>query len=136
LWFWAFVLGALGLLGYFVALPVLRLLGVVPGLDERTAARTAGARHPEVADRLTALLDLADGRASASPSPFVDRAVQSLGASVAQVPFESVEDLRPAKRAAPWAAAPLLGLSAFFLAPPTTFAGAGGRLLQPPVTIT
>ena len=131
LWFWAFVLAALGLLGYFVALPVLRLAGLVPGLDERAAARTAGARHPEVADRLTALLDLADGRASAAPSPFVERAVQALGASVAPVPFERVEDLRPAKRAVPWAAAPLLGLAAFFLAAPTTFVGAVDRLFEP-----
>ena len=133
LWFWAFVLGALGLVGYFVVLPVLRLVGVVPGLDERAAARVAGARHPAVADRLTALLDLADGRASAAPSPFVDRAVQALGESVAPVPFERVEDLRPARRAAPWAVAPLLGLAAFFLAAPTTFVGAVDRLFEPSV---
>lgn len=131
LFFWLFVLGGLGLVGYFGVLPLLRLFGIVPGLDVHAAARTAGRRHPAVADRLTALLDLADGRASAAPSPLVDHAVQALGASVAPVPFERVEDLRPARRAAPWAAAPLFGLAAFFLAAPTTFVGAVDRLFEP-----
>ncbi|HYE96683.1 MAG TPA: DUF4175 family protein [Rubricoccaceae bacterium] len=131
LFFWSFVLAALGLLGWFVAVPVLRLLGVVPGLDERHAARLAGAHHPDVADRLTALLDLADGRASAAPSPLLDGAMQMLGRQVAPVPFERVADLRPARRAAPWAAAPTLGLVVFFFAAPGPFTGAVGRLFAP-----
>ncbi|NNF59556.1 MAG: chromosome partitioning protein ParA [Rhodothermaceae bacterium] len=129
--FWVFVVGALALLGYFVVWPVLRLVGVVPGLDERVAAERAGHRHPAVADRLTALLDLADGRASAAPTPLVDHALHALGRTVEPVPFERTEDLQPVRRIAPWALAPLLGLLFFLIAAPTTFVGAVDRLFAP-----
>ncbi|MEL6612954.1 MAG: hypothetical protein AAFQ53_12725, partial [Bacteroidota bacterium] len=79
LWLALFVMAALGVVGYFVAWPLLRLYGVLPGRDERTAATAAGQRFPEVGDRLSALLDLADGRRSVAPTPLVDRAVTALG---------------------------------------------------------
>ena len=129
--FWSFVLGALGLFGYFIALPLLRLAGIMAGRTERTAAYRAGVVHPSVGDRLTTLLDLAEGRATEAPSSLVDGAMRSLGMAVEPVPFERVEDLRPMKRAAPWAVAPLLGLLAFFLAAPGPFTGAIDRLFAP-----
>ena len=131
MFFWSFVLGALGLFGYFIALPLLRLAGILAGRTERTAAHRAGVVHPAVGDRLTTLLDLAEGRATDAPSPLVDQAMQSLGMAVEPVPFERVEDLQPMKRAAPWAVAPLLGLLAFFLAAPVPFSGAIDRLFAP-----
>lgn len=129
--FWVFLFGALGLLGYFVALPLLRLGGVVPGRSERTAARRAGLIFPDIADRLTTLLDLADGKTSVAPTHFVDSAMHSLGMSVEAVPFERLEDFRPSRRVAPWAVLPLLGLLSFFLAAPGPFTGAMERLLSP-----
>ncbi|MCH8032078.1 MAG: hypothetical protein IIB09_09750, partial [Bacteroidetes bacterium] len=61
MFFWSFVLGALGLFGYFIALPLLRLAGILAGRTERTAAHRAGVVHPSVGDRLTTLPHLADG---------------------------------------------------------------------------
>ena len=49
---------------------------------------------------------------------------------------ERVEDLRPAKRAAPLAAVPLMGLLLFGLFAPATFTGALGRLLSPTEVFT
>ncbi|HLA64480.1 MAG TPA: hypothetical protein VK610_08620, partial [Rhodothermales bacterium] len=122
LWFWTFVAGGLALLALFVGRPLGRLWGVLPGLDERSAARRAGRVHPAVADRLTAILDLADGRTAARPGPLLDGAVQALGRDVEGVPFERVEDLRPARRAAPWASAPFFGLAVFLVLAPGSFA--------------
>lgn len=134
LFYVAFLLGALGLLATFVVRPLLRYAGVLPGLDDHALAARAGLRYPALADRLTNLLDLADGRASASPSPLLDGAVRMLGREVEPVPFERVEDLRPAKRTAPVAAVPVFGLLLFGLMAPAAFTGAVHRLFSPTET--
>jgi hypothetical protein len=131
LWFWSFVAAGLALAGALVARPLARLAGWLPGLDERAAARRAGRVRPEVGDRLTAILDLTEGRTTARPGPMLAAAVSDLSREVADVPFERVEDLRPARRAAPWASAPLLGLAAFLVAAPGPFTGAVDRLFSP-----
>lgn len=132
---WAFVAVfaalALGLGGMLVARPLLRAAGLLPGLDDRSVARIAGQRHPAVADRLTALLDLADGRTASAPAPLLDRAVQELGRSVEPMPFERIEDLRPARRAAPFAALPVGGVLLALLVAPGIVLDATGRLFAP-----
>ncbi len=131
LFYVAFLLAALGLVGVFVLRPLLVYFGVLPGLGDEALAARLGRRVPEVADRLTNLLDLADGRASEAPAPLLDGAVQMLGREIEPVPFERVEDLRPAKRTAPVAAVPILGLALFGLLAPAAFTGAVHRLFSP-----
>ena len=134
LFFVAFLLAALGLVGYFVVAPLLRYAGVLPGLDDQTLAARIGQRFPAVSDRLVNLLDLADGRASDAPSPLLDGAVQMLGREIEPVPFEHVEDLRPAKRTAPFAAVPVMGVLLFGVFAPAVFTGAVHRLFSPTET--
>ncbi len=134
LFYVAFLLAAAGLVGYYLVRPLLRYFGVLPGLDDHTLAATVGRRFPDVADRLVNLLDLADGRASESPSSLLDGAVQMLGRQIEPVPFEHVEDLRPAKRTAPFAAVPLMGLLLFGVFAPAAFTGALHRLFSPTET--
>jgi hypothetical protein len=134
LFFVAFLLAAAGLVGYLVVRPVLRYVGVLPGLDDAALAATIGRRFPAVSDRLVNLLDLADGRASESPSALLDGAVQMLGREIEPVPFERVEDLRPAKQTAPFAAVPLMGLLLFGVFAPAAFTGAVHRLFSPTET--
>jgi hypothetical protein len=131
LFFVAFLLAAAGLVGTFVVRPLLRFFGVLPGLDDHALAAAVGRRFPDVSDRLVNLLDLADGRASDAPSSLLDGAVQMLGRQIEPVPFERVEDLGPARRTAPAAAVPVLGLLLFGLFAPTTFTGAVDRLFSP-----
>ncbi len=134
LFFVAFTLAAAGLVGIFVARPFLVYFGVLPGLDDRALAARIGRRFPEVSDRLTNLLDLADGRATDAPASLLDQAVEMLGREIEPVPFERVEDTRPAKRTAPLAAVPLMGLALFGLLAPAAFTGAVHRLFSPTET--
>lgn len=122
---------AVGLSAFFVARPLLILLGVIPGVDERGMAERIGRAFPEVGDRLSALLDLSDGHGSSSPPSLVDRAVASLGRHVEPVPFENVADLNRARHVAPFAATPLFGVVLFALIAPSSFIGAVERLASP-----
>ena len=129
--FWLGVLTAAGLLIYFILLPLLRLIGLLPGPSEESLARRIGAQYPEVSDRLINLLQLAKGQHSDAPDALIDGAVQMLGRQIDPVPIEQVEDFRRARRAARFAAWPVLAILVFLLAAPSTFLDASRRLLSP-----
>ena len=122
---------ALGVGAALLARPVGRLLGVVPGPSEEAIAREVGRHHPQVADRLVNLLQLAEGRRSHAPAPFIDEAVQHLAEDLDEVSFREVEDFGRARRALRLASLPLAAVLAFLLMAPSTFLGASGRLLAP-----
>jgi len=114
-----------------LARPLGRLLGLVDGPSEEAVARTVGRHHPEVADRLVNLLQLADGNRSPAPAPFIDEAVQHLAEDLDEVSFRAAEDFGRARRALRLASLPLAALLAFLLIAPSTFLGASERLLAP-----
>ena len=126
------VLGALavGLVGALVGVPLLRGAGWLPGLAERDVVRRAGQDFAGVDRRLSALLDLADGRTSGSDR-MRTAALDGLAAEVQDVPFERVRAWGPARQALPYAAVAALALAALFVAAPGTMGGAALRLLAP-----
>jgi hypothetical protein len=119
-----------GLVGS-VGVPVLRLVGRLPGLSEEQVARRIGRRFPEVADRLVDLLHLAEGRSAAGSSALVEHAVSRLGHELEPVPIETIEDFSRPKRLARFSLIPLALISLGFLIAPGRFAGAAQRLLSP-----
>lgn len=121
----------LGVVGAYVARPLGRLLGLISSPPEEEVARTVGNHEPVVADRLVNILQLAEGRRSRAPAPYVDRAVEHLADQIDEVNFDAVADFRPAQRAARWAALPILAVLVCFLTAPSTFLGASERLLAP-----
>ena len=121
---------ALGLAGALVGVPLLRGLGILPGLAERDVARRAGEDHAGVDRRLAALLDLADGHASGSDR-LREAALAGLAAEVQGVPFERVRAWGPARRALPFAALAVAALAVLFVAAPGTMSGAALRLMEP-----
>lgn len=125
---------ALGVAGTFLFRPLGRLIGLLDGPSDKDVARTVGATHPGVADRLVNLLQLADGARSHAPAPYVDRAVKHLAQQVEEVAFEEIADFTPARTAAQWASLPLLAVAVFLVAAPSTFLGASERLLAPQTT--
>lgn len=128
--FWGFLIGLVTLIFFYVARPLFRFVGILPGLDERTAAQKAGIRHTAVGDRLITMLDLAEGRASTSSSSLVDHAITALGDQMSPLPIEQIEDHSRTRKVAPWAVMPLLGLMVFFLAAPGSFKGAAHRFFE------
>ncbi|GAB5521542.1 MAG: hypothetical protein RhofKO_37930 [Rhodothermales bacterium] len=132
--FWLVAATAVGLLGYFFVIPLLRLVGLLPSPAEEEVAKQIGTHYPEVSDRLVNILDLTSGRASGAASPLVDSAVSQLGREVAPVRFEEMEQFDDAKRVGRLAIMPMLGLAAFWVVAPVTFLDASKRLLSPTST--
>ncbi|MEM1125632.1 MAG: DUF4175 family protein [Bacteroidota bacterium] len=132
--FWGLTALTVGALGYWVLIPALKLLGVLPGVTEEVAARRIGRTYPEVSDRLVNLLQLAEGRRTEAPDALLDGAVRMLGESVREVPFERVENFDRAKRVGRLASLPLVGLLVFVVAAPQVFLGAAQRVFTPGVT--
>ena len=128
---WLIGLAMLAILIGGIGVPVLRALGVLPGLNDRDVASRAGRDFSGIDDRLHAFLDLADGHGASSPEPLRDAALLSLGKEVEQVPFERVRSFGAARRVLPWAVVPLLVLVALFSIAPSTFSAAAERLMAP-----
>jgi hypothetical protein len=121
----------IGVAGAMLARPLGRLLGLLPGPSDEAVARKVGEHHPQVSDRLVNLLQLADGKRSHAPAPFIDQAVQQLAADLDDVSFNEIEDFGRARRAARLASLPLAAVLAFLLLAPSTFLDASERLLAP-----
>lgn len=121
----------LGVAAVVLAHPLARLLGLAPGPSEEAVARKVGRHHPDVADRLVNLLQLAEGDRSHAPAPLVDQAVQQLAADLEDVSFDDIEGFGRARRAARLASLPLAAVLAFLLLAPATFLNASERLLAP-----
>ena len=130
--FWMVVALAVALVAALVAVPVLRMWGVLPGLDEAAVVRRAGQDFPGVDDRLATFLDLADGHASGGDR-LQAAALDALGREVAEVPFERVRAWGPAREAARWAFVPAAVVVAAFVLLPSTMTAAAGRLMAPGV---
>jgi hypothetical protein len=111
--FWTILVLTAGLLVWFVALPLLRMAGLIPGYAQDSIAVDIGRSFPQISDRLINLLHLADGRRSNSPDAFVEHAVRSLSHDIESVDFEEMETFDRALKASRFASLPLLGLLVF-----------------------
>ena len=132
--FWTVMAATLALAGWFVLLPLLKITGVIPGPNQYRVAKDVGQAYPQISDKITNLLNLAEGKRSASPNEWVDHAVRSLHADVADVEFEKMGDFKKAQKASRFASIPVLGILIFLIAAPSSFLDASYRILSPATT--
>lgn len=121
----------LGLVLLSIVLPLLRHWGLLPGRDELTIARQIGRVHPDVGDRLLNLIQLSQGKHSASPEPFIDQAVQRLAEPMEQTDFNRIASWQTALRYSKWCTAPLLLVIVSVIAAPVSFMEASERIIRP-----
>ena len=120
-----------GLFVFGIVIPFMRHIGWLSGRDELNLARQVGRTYPEVGDRLLNLLQLADGRHSSSPEPFVDQAVRRLGEPIQDLDFRTIASWSPTIRWSRFAALPLLLVIVFLVAAPGPFLDATHRMTHP-----
>lgn len=129
--FWILIIVTSSVAIVLLARPLLRRFGLISGLSEDSVASRIGARYPEVADRLSNMLDLVNGHRTEAPDSLVDSAVRMLGTQLQNVPFEKVEDFRRVRRVGRFAAIPVVLVLLLFTTAPSTFMGASARLFSP-----
>ncbi len=120
-----------GLTLFFVVFPILRWVGILPGLSDDAVAIRVGQAFPDVRDRLLNMLQLLDGRHSDAPAPLVAEAATRLGSELAAVPVERVEDFARVRSAGRLATLPVVALLAAVLLWGSQFNDATWRLLSP-----
>ncbi len=125
--FWGLVAGSIGLLGWTIGRPWLRLRR----LSNEHLAQQIGQHFPEIADRLVNLLQLEAGRRSTASDVLLQRARAQLAQQIAPVPFEQMVVLRPSPRLLSLTLLPLLLMGTLLLLAPDAFRGAFARLLTP-----
>ncbi len=129
--FWLVLAVSLALAGWYVIRPLLKFAGVLPGPSQYSMAKDVGQAYPQISDKITNLLHLAEGKRSDAPNTLVDHAVRTLNQDVEHVEFEKMGDFKKAQYATRFASIPILGLLIFLIAAPGSFLGASARLLSP-----
>ena len=125
------ILSASALFVLGICLPLARHAGWLPGREEATIARQVGRTHPDIGDSLLNLLQLAEGRHSDSPEPFVDQAVQKLGEPLRDVDFNRIATWTPVLQWSRWASIPVVIVLVFLVAAPGPFLDATTRVTHP-----
>jgi len=141
--FWTLMLLAAGLLGWFVARPLLRFLGVLQHETDIATARWVGVRISRVGDRLVNVMQLFRQRQTGGPfsSELVDAAVEDARKEFAPLDLTSGVDMSGPLRVAKLLGLTVVGSVLLLVLFPATFSGAAIRLLHhsqsfvPPTTL-
>ncbi|MDX1429833.1 MAG: DUF4175 family protein, partial [Rhodothermales bacterium] len=113
-----------------LAVPVLRLAGVLRRPSAEEVAERVEAAVPSAKDRLVAFLHLSSGRHSNSPQELVEEALHSLYEPFSRDRFDPVEPFDGLRRGLKYGAIPLILLATFVIAAPGPFGQASNRLLR------
>ena len=109
--FWGLVASALGVVGWFVAIPGAKYLNLSRGLSDDHAARLIGKHFPNVSDKLNNLLELSSR--SDNDNALLRAAIDQKTEELQPVPFAQAVNFKPNRKLARYAAIPVLAL--FFL---------------------
>lgn len=128
----AVIVGSVAImLVWWIIRPLLRSIGLLPGMHDMDVARLVGRRDARVGDSLVNLLQLSSGSHSESPSVFVDEAVKRLALPMENASFEQVADFKSVAPTAKWSLIPIAVFLIVLLAAPGAMWSASERLLNP-----
>ncbi len=127
--FWLIVATALGLLAWFVARPLLKLLNVVKNESDSATAAKVGGAFPTINDHLVNILQLDKEKESRMYSPeLIDASFEDIRKEIDPIDFTSAVSLASAKKVAKVLGA-VASIAAFlFVFFPTSFIGSANRL--------
>jgi len=108
--FWSFVIGSLGIVGKFVAVPLFRLWKIGKIISHEQAADIIGKHFPNVQDKLLNVLQLHKSGGEGVSAALVEASINQKIAELRPIPFTNAIDLRQNRRHAKYALIPLLAL--------------------------
>lgn len=125
--FFSFLSGAIGVLGYWVVVPTLQFLNIIPSHNETHIARDIGQRLPDIEDKLVNYLSLE--KASMSNS-LAKASLQQKFSRFGGLDFSAAVDLRSSFAPLKYAVVPLLLSLIVFMWDSSVILDSGTRLVQ------
>ncbi len=127
-----FVAVLVGLVAYYIAVPLLRMNRIGRSLSYEEAARIVGRHFPEVKDKLLNLLQLQQGGA-AEDNSLLQAAIEQKTAQLKPVPFVNAVDFKDNRKYIKYALVPALLIIAVLCVAPSFITEPSRRLLHPTV---
>lgn len=126
--FWLFIGIEVGLLIYFIVIPLSKLLRLSGTLSEEDASRIIGEHFPEVKDKLLNLLQLKN---SEKRSDLLLAGIDQKARELDPIPFNSAVDFKTSLRYLKWAAFPvIIFLAILFTGHSSFFSESYGRVVN------
>lgn len=128
--FYAFLLTSLGALGWWVAMPLLRLWRIREGLDHEQAAIIIGKHFPTIEDKLLNTLQLQRLAQGNEPNELLLASIDQRTAELRPVPFVAAIDLRENRRFLSFALPPALVLLTLLIVAPSMVRDSTTRIVR------
>ena len=110
--FWAFILVQVFLFVRFIAIPILKLIGLQNGISPEDASKIIGKHFPTVEDKLLNILQL---RATENQSDLLLEAINQKAKALQPIPFRRAIDFKKNTKYLKYALVPVLILLATFI---------------------
>lgn len=128
--FYAFLLTSLGALGWWVAMPLLRLWRIREGLDHEQAALIIGRHFPSIEDKLLNTLQLQRLAQGSEANELLLASIDQRTAELRPVPFVAAIDLRENRRFLRFALPPALVLLTLLIVAPSMVRDSTTRIVR------
>ncbi|MGB0973696.1 MAG: hypothetical protein ACPGU9_01780 [Flavobacteriaceae bacterium] len=103
--FWVFIAVEVGLLYYFIGIPIFKLTGLQKGISKEEASKIIGNHFPEINDKLTNLLQL---KTTTEPSELLLASIDQKAKDLSPIPFKLAVNLSSNTKYIKYALLPIL----------------------------
>lgn len=125
--FWFYLLVSIGVIGYYVVLPLLKMYRLGSVISYAEAANIIGRHFPEVQDKLLNLLQLQESGEGVS-NDLLQAAIAQKTAQLKPIPFHSAIDIKANRKYIKYLAIPLVIILVILLFSPTLLTQPSHRL--------
>ena len=127
--FWTFILATLFILGYYVAIPLLKMFRLGKCISYETAADIIGQHFPEVSDKLLNLLQLQQ-MGSSTDSDLLQASIDQKTALLSPIPFVNAINIRKNLKYVKYVAIPLAFIVVVLFVAPSFITEPSKRLIN------
>ena len=127
--FWFYLVVALFVLGYYIIVPMAKMMRIGKVISYEEAAVIVGNHFPEIKDRLLNLLQL-QSQESDVDNELLRMAIEQKTAQLKPLPFHQAVDLRGNLKYVKYAAIPVLAVAVLLLVSPTLLTAPSHRIVH------
>ena len=103
--FWLFIVVEVGLVTFYIFLPLLKIIGLKKGIDSKTASKIIGNHFPEVSDKLLNMLQLKEANLN---SELIEASIEQKSAELQPIPFKKAIEYSKNKKFIKYTSIPVI----------------------------